>query len=525
MHPIDAIPSLVPLPASRPDKNVEPDVLPDAFSTLFSPPTPRASPTIPSLALDMQTISPVAHEQHDLLRSADSEFGSFVSAGDDPLSVSAPLAAPDSSSREFFDKFVHDAAVASARNKHVVDEILLHENDPLYWLKDDTEDHDPSDSLSDSLSDLDLNFFTAKSTHSRSSTRSPSLPLPSLVLEPVASTSSVSSSPPDPDRPVPSRTTSYQTLSKISSRWMSSVIPPGPPTHTRVGSLDTLFDDQSSRRPTISHSTPFASTNTPFAPRVYIPPTGAPGFAGDSYDWDKGYSTELDKELQSNPSHSSASRGLGLSLSGEAPVAGIGNLIDKKSGTVELKGRKEMTTPVLDSLIAELIRAHLPALARLPRSWSLLYSLDQHGISLNTLYARCDIVPKPGAIGRNGIVLVIKDANDAIFGAFNGEGLRLSKGKGYYGSGESFLWKHDKGKLQVFKWTGRNEYVALCEPEFLSFGGGDGHYGLYLDDTLLDGSSAPCPTFNNEPLCSTGPKKGGSVAFECVGLEVWGIGG
>ena len=54
----------------------------------------------------------------------------------------------------------------------------------------------------------------------------------------------------------------------------------------------------------------------------------------------------------------------------------------------------------------------------------------------------------------------------------------------------------------------------------------DGHYGLYLDDSLYYGSSAPCPTFNNEPLCSSGPKKPGTVTveFECVGLEVWGMG-
>ncbi len=93
----------------------------------------------------------------------------------------------------------------------------------------------------------------------------------------------------------------------------------------------------------------------------------------------------------------------------------------------------------------------------------------------------------------------------------------------------------------MFKCTGKNSYVALCEPEYISFGGGyaaraianssrsnisssDGHYGLYLDDTLFDGSSAPCPTFNNEPLCSPGPKKGATVTFECVGLEIWGMG-
>jgi len=89
---------------------------------------------------------------------------------------------------------------------------------------------------------------------------------------------------------------------------------------------------------------------------------------------------------------------------------------------------------------------------------------------------------------------------------------------------ESFLWRYVKGRLDVFKWTGKKDYVALCEHEYLSFGGGDGRYGLYLDDTLLDGSSARCPTFENEPLCSPGTKKGGNVTFECVGLEVWAVG-
>ena len=52
----------------------------------------------------------------------------------------------------------------------------------------------------------------------------------------------------------------------------------------------------------------------------------------------------------------------------------------------------------------------------------------------------------------------------------------------------------------------------------------DGRYGLWLDESLIDGSSARCLTFDNEPLCSPGPRKGDAVTFECVGLEVWGIG-
>ncbi|EPQ55488.1 TLD-domain-containing protein [Gloeophyllum trabeum ATCC 11539] len=175
-----------------------------------------------------------------------------------------------------------------------------------------------------------------------------------------------------------------------------------------------------------------------------------------------------------------------------------------------------MTSPVLTVEIADQIRPYLPALARLPKSWSLLYSLDQHGISLSTLYTRCQSHP-------GGALLAIKDSGDAVFGVWVGEGVHPSKGS-YYGGGESFLWRMQGGKVKVYRWAGKNDYVALCEPDYLGFGGGDGHYGLYLDDTLLDGSSARCPTFGNEPLCSRGPRKGENVSFECVGLEIWGMG-
>jgi hypothetical protein len=123
------------------------------------------------------------------------------------------------------------------------------------------------------------------------------------------------------------------------------------------------------------------------------------------------------------------------------------------------------------------------------------------------------------------MLVVMCDANGAIFGVWLAECIRLNKSsKGYFGGGESFLWKYTENTLKVFKCTYKNNYVALCEPECISFGGGDGHYGLYLDDTLFEGSSAPCPTFDNEPLCSPGQKKGSAVEFECVGIEVWAMG-
>ena len=117
-------------------------------------------------------------------------------------------------------------------------------------------------------------------------------------------------------------------------------------------------------------------------------------------------------------------------------------------------------------LTAPQLRPHLPALKRLPRAWTLLYSLDQHGISLNTLYARCQDA-------KGSALFVVRDAGGTVFGAWLGDGIHPSKGA-YYGSGESFLWQAapDGGRVRVFKWTGRNDYVALCEPDYVSFGGG-----------------------------------------------------
>ena len=52
----------------------------------------------------------------------------------------------------------------------------------------------------------------------------------------------------------------------------------------------------------------------------------------------------------------------------------------------------------------------------------------------------------------------------------------------------------------------------------------EGKYGLYLDSNLIDGSSARCPTFDNGVLCeASGHDESKTVAFECVGVEAWGV--
>ena len=59
----------------------------------------------------------------------------------------------------------------------------------------------------------------------------------------------------------------------------------------------------------------------------------------------------------------------------------------------------------------------------------------------------------------------------------------------------------------------RKDFDAFCR---------DGHYGLYIDDTLIDGTTHHCQTFENDHL-ARGIIIGNGMRFECVGLEVWGI--
>ncbi|KAJ6463562.1 TLD-domain-containing protein [Mycena sanguinolenta] len=636
---LNSFPVLIPIPASsqpstptppaaktRAERDREAEEAFDKFSTLFSPATPHASPVLDPLSQPEQ-IPAMAASAAPL--SPDSEFGAFVSvsAEQDPLSSMNPgfaLPAPmqpegrpnhiRTPSQTFFDQFSKSAKDRTETTKRdLLDELLMHEDDPLYWLKDQStpeEEEEPLPSentkyMSESLSDIDLEFFAARqvepvphrrssssSSHLRSLTRSPTATVAPTLAPPLASTST-SEDAPGFDFPThasrfqtPARSGSLASLASLSkssgAKWVASFLPTPlsapsasipnatllPQTPTASGSPSPASSLANSltlppqhhhpavvpaRVPEISHFTPFGAKSA----AAYVPPTGAPGFRGTaSYDWDRGFSHALERDLgvtppeeqaapysddleageellvpststNDPPRRTSPGSGNGNGLAPGVKRDGVGVLLDKKmSEVISLVGRREGTVGVLTPELVALIHARLPALLRLPRQWTLFYSLDQHGISLNTLYYRCAPPSSSRMPHPKGALLVIQDADDALFGAWVADGLKRSTRGGYYGGGESFLWRYSpsSGKFDVYKWTGKNDYVALCEAGFISFGGGDGHYGLYLDESLIDGSSARCPTFDNEPLCAGAEGKGGNVNFECVGLEVWGVG-
>ncbi|XHG09593.1 oxidation resistance protein 1 [Aspergillus wentii] len=73
-------------------------------------------------------------------------------------------------------------------------------------------------------------------------------------------------------------------------------------------------------------------------------------------------------------------------------------------------------------------------------------------------------------------------------------------------------------RFKAFPYSGVNDYMMFCETGFLSLGGGDGHYGLWIDSNLEKGVSASCQTFGNEHLSDEG------VKFDILGVEVWYVG-
>lgn len=184
--------------------------------------------------------------------------------------------------------------------------------------------------------------------------------------------------------------------------------------------------------------------------------------------------------------------------------------------SVTLEGYSPSTRyPLLTPQRAAVIAHSLPERMQLRSEWHLKYSLEQHGASIKTLYEQS--TPNVNDRRQRGYLLVIKDSRNCIFGAYSNELLKPSDGR-YRGNGDCFLWRlNGEESFTAYHYTGANDFMVFCTPHFLSFGGGDGHYGLWVDDSLEKGVTYPSLTYGNDTLSSQGPK------FDVIGLEVWEI--
>ncbi|XP_058470218.1 nuclear receptor coactivator 7 isoform X1 [Solea solea] len=161
------------------------------------------------------------------------------------------------------------------------------------------------------------------------------------------------------------------------------------------------------------------------------------------------------------------------------------------------------TSDVLQDTHIEKLACRLPARVQ-GYHWRLAYSTVKHGTSLKTLYRNLADVDSP-------VLLVIKDMDKQIFGAFSTHPFRVSEH--CYGTGETFLYSFCP-EIKVFRWTGENSYFVKGNTDSLQMGGGGGQLGLWLDAELYRGASTQCATFNNQPLST-------QQDFSIHSLEVW----
>ena len=160
--------------------------------------------------------------------------------------------------------------------------------------------------------------------------------------------------------------------------------------------------------------------------------------------------------------------------------------------------------------------------------WRRLYSLARDGDSFEAFLRH--------VAGWKRTLLVLSTSRGDVFGAYADsawENQGHSLGATFYGSAQASLWriqsKNDNkdssnsrpgSRVIVYKWTGANRYIQLCDPQakLLALGGGgdDGEFGLCVENDFQRGSTGSCETFGNEPLCS-------QDRFDIVDLECYGF--
>ena len=134
-----------------------------------------------------------------------------------------------------------------------------------------------------------------------------------------------------------------------------------------------------------------------------------------------------------------------------------------------------------------------------------VFSISIDGSSLRTFYDKCQDI--------NNSILVVKDEEGNIFGAYASEGFEPNKN--FVGTGECFLYSFFKGnKINVFSSTGINRFYMYCDDEQVCFGCSDDYFSLALTKDFLEGYTHTTQTYQNTPLSS-------KDKFIIVKLELW----
>lgn len=363
-------PPLIPLPS--PTRHYDPN---DPFDDLFSDPG-LSRPLFPSVKSKERPDPAIMPPTPP---SAASDFGAFISvpAPTDPLhrppkdgvqDAFSPLTQPPSSS-QFFERFTVEAKERTGRNeRRVLDELLQHEDDPLYWLNSSRPSHEDG-SLEDVSKVVHRDELAPSSPisvpSSRHPTRHENATLPLLSGSP-------SDSPLFRQNSTPSLASSF--TSTLSRKFMSNLLSNSIPSPARTTTPDPSTSPPHFTRPrrdsvtslthssasaphstlSVTHAVPSLTHSSPFAPSVHTPPSGAPGFLDDRHWNNRQFEFEVD---------------------------------DEKLHRVELMGRREGTTPVLTNEIADQVIYTCP---------TSRHALTDHVGSYEPIFRRFRVWPSHG---------------------------------------------------------------------------------------------------------------------------------
>jgi len=151
----------------------------------------------------------------------------------------------------------------------------------------------------------------------------------------------------------------------------------------------------------------------------------------------------------------------------------------------------------------KLLYRHLP-----PRvqgyNWHLLFSTENDGFSLNSLYRKSAHVDSP-------VLMIIQDTDHAVFGALIS--CPPAHTEKFLGTGESWLFTFFPS-FKVYAWTGENSYIMRGGLNNLIVGSSEGMFGLWLDENFNQGRSQAVTTFDNKPLP-------GKEDFVINNIECW----
>jgi hypothetical protein len=173
-----------------------------------------------------------------------------------------------------------------------------------------------------------------------------------------------------------------------------------------------------------------------------------------------------------------------------------------------------------DETFQQIVDEAIPRSLRIYK-WKRLFSIALDGDLFFTMLDKC-------ASFRNTL-LVLKTTKGNVLGGFASEHWKAQDGFGrhsYFGTGTCFLFSdypansNPKKGLSFYKWSGVNDYCQICEPESgtMAMGGGEGDFGLIIEDSFLQGSSGHCATFKNPQLIP-----GIDGTFDILEFEVYGL--